>query len=114
MRIPGHRRASPPGGSRAGTRPARPDQGVSSGAAGAASTPTARAGLAGAMSRAYRWLRERDPGWSSLRRAGRVVIVVPPLAAFTATIIGTAGADTFAVFAGFALLGMADFGGPKG
>jgi uncharacterized membrane protein YccC len=59
-----------------------------------------------------RALRVRDPGGTSLRRALRVAIVVPPLAAFAATIVGDPGASPFAVFGAFALLGLADFGGP--
>src|SRR6266496_6816544 len=59
-----------------------------------------------------RALRVRDPGGTSLRRALRVAIVVPPMAAFAGTIVGNRGAATFAVFGAFALLGLADFGGP--
>jgi uncharacterized membrane protein YccC len=64
------------------------------------------------MSRALEALRLRDPGGTSLRRGLRVAIVIPPLAAFTPTIVGNPGAATFAVFGTFALLGLADFGGP--
>lgn len=59
-----------------------------------------------------RALRVRDPGGTSLRRAVRVAIVVPPLAAFAGTIVGNPAASTFAVFGAFALPGLADFGGP--
>jgi hypothetical protein len=41
-----------------------------------------------------------------------VAIVVPPMAAFAGIIVGNPAATTFAVFGAFALLGMADFGGP--
>jgi uncharacterized membrane protein YccC len=64
------------------------------------------------MSLALEALRGRDPGGTSLRRGLRVAIVVPPLAAFTPSIVGNPGAATFAVFGSFALLGLADFGGP--
>jgi uncharacterized membrane protein YccC len=64
------------------------------------------------MSAALEALRLRDPGGTSLRRGLRVALVVPPLAAFTPTIVGNRAAATFAVFGAFALLGLADFGGP--
>jgi uncharacterized membrane protein YccC len=60
----------------------------------------------------WRTLRVRDPGGTSLRRALRVAILIPPLAAFTGTIVGNSSAAPFAVFGTFALLGLADFGGP--
>jgi hypothetical protein len=59
----------------------------------------------------WRALGGRDPGGTSLRRALRVAIVVPPMAAFAGTIVGDPAA-VFAVFGAFALLGLADFGGP--
>jgi hypothetical protein len=59
-----------------------------------------------------RALRVRDPGGTSLRRAARVALVGPPMAAFAGTIVGDPGAGLFAVFGAFALLGLADFGGP--
>jgi uncharacterized membrane protein YccC len=59
-----------------------------------------------------RALRVRDPGGTSLRRAARVALVVPPMAAFAGTVVGDPGAGLFAVFGSFALLGLADFGGP--
>ena len=65
---------------------------------------TGRAGL--------RALWVRDPGGTSLRRAARVALVVPLMAAFAGTIVGDPGAALFAVFGAFALLGLADFGGP--
>jgi hypothetical protein len=48
---------------------------------------------------------------ASLRRALRVAIVVPAMAAFATTIVGDPAA-VFAVFGAFALLGLADFGEP--
>jgi uncharacterized membrane protein YccC len=57
-------------------------------------------------------LRARDPGETSLRRAARVALVVPLMAAFAGTVVGNPGAALFAVFGAFALLGLADFGGP--
>jgi uncharacterized membrane protein YccC len=57
-------------------------------------------------------LRVRDPGGTSLRRALRVALVVPSMAAFAGTIVGDPAASLFAVFGSFALLGLADFGGP--
>jgi len=57
-------------------------------------------------------LRIQDPGRTSLRRAARVALVVPAMAAFAGTIVGDPGAALFAVFGAFSLLGLADFGGP--
>lgn len=57
-------------------------------------------------------VRVRDPGGASLRRAARVAIVVPTMAALAGTIVGNPAATTFAVFGAFALLGLVDFGGP--
>jgi uncharacterized membrane protein YccC len=59
-----------------------------------------------------RALRGRDPGGTSLRRALRVAIVVPLMAAFAGAIVGNRAAAAFAVFGVFSLLGLADFGGP--
>src|SRR5262245_40861929 len=70
----------------------------------------AAGGVAGAWYRVLGWLRARDPGWGGLRRAARVAIVVPSLAAIAGRGLGSADATTFAVFGGFALLGLADFG----
>jgi hypothetical protein len=61
----------------------------------------------------WRALGGRDPGGTSLRRALRVAIVMPSMAAFAGTIVGNpAAAAPFAVFGAFALLSLADFGGP--
>jgi uncharacterized membrane protein YccC len=57
-------------------------------------------------------LRVRDPGLASLRRAARVAVVVPVLAAVAQPITGAPSSSAFAVFGSFALLGLADFGGP--
>lgn len=54
----------------------------------------------------------RDPGWASLRRATRLAIVAPVLAGIAGPITGAPSASAFAVFGSFALLGLADFGGP--
>jgi uncharacterized membrane protein YccC len=59
-----------------------------------------------------RALRVQDPGGTSLRRAARVALVVPLMAAFAGSIVGDPGAALFAVFGAFSLLGLADFGGP--
>jgi hypothetical protein len=94
-------------------RTGRPRASASSGTTGAASPPTTAAGrVAGGWRGALRAVRVQDPGGASLRRAARVAIVVPPMAAFAGTIAGDPAATTFAVFATFALLGLADFGGP--
>ncbi len=75
-----------------------------------------RSGLGGIRPASAGWgrlraLRDRDPGGASLRRALRVAIVVPAMAAFARIIVGDPAA-VFAVFGAFALLGLADFGGP--
>jgi uncharacterized membrane protein YccC len=114
MRIPGQRHAPPGKRAPAGPRPDGSEPGASGATATADSTAPASGERAGIVSRAYGALRERDPGGGSLRRAARVAIVVPVLAAFTGSVIGIPGAAIFAVFAAFALLGMADFGGPRG
>jgi uncharacterized membrane protein YccC len=57
-------------------------------------------------------LSVRDPGLASLRRAARVAVVVPVLAAVAQPITGAPSSSAFAVFGSFALLGLADFGGP--
>src|SRR6266542_4857903 len=75
-----------------------------------------RSGLGGIRPASAGWgrlraLRDREPGGASLRRALRVAIVVPAMAAFARIIVGDPAA-VFAVFGAFALLGLADFGGP--
>jgi uncharacterized membrane protein YccC len=94
-------------------RPGRPRASASSGTTGASSPAATAAGrVAGGWRGAMRAVRVRDPGGASLRRAGRVAIVVPTMAAFAGTVVGDPAATTFAVFGTFALLGLADFGGP--
>src|SRR6266516_127730 len=95
-------------------RPGRPRASGSGGTAGAASSPATSSADrgAGGWRGALQAVRARDPGGASLRRAARVAIVVPPMAAFAGTIVGDPAATTFAVFGAFALLGLADFGGP--
>ena len=94
-------------------RPGRPRASASSGTTGAGSPATTAADrAAGGWRGALQAVRVRDPGGASLRRAARVAIVVPTLAAFAGAIVGNPAASTFAVFGAFALLGLADFGGP--
>ena len=94
-------------------RPGRPRASASSGTTGAGSPATTAADrAAGGWRGALQAVGVRDPGGASLRRAARVAIVVPTLAAFAGTIVGNPAASTFAVFGAFALLGLADFGGP--
>ncbi|MBV9282474.1 MAG: FUSC family protein [Chloroflexi bacterium] len=54
-----------------------------------------------------------DPGLSSLRRAVRAAIVIPAAFAFAKLVIGDLQVTTFVAFGCFALLVMADFGGPR-
>lgn len=94
-------------------RPGRPRASASSGTTGAGSPATTAADrAAGGWRGALQAVRVRDPGGASLRRAARVAIVVPTLAAFAGAIVSNPAASTFAVFGAFALLGLADFGGP--
>ena len=94
-------------------RPGRPRASASRGPTGAGSPATTAAHrVAGGWRGALQAVRAHDPGGASLRRAARVAIVVPPMAAFAGTIVGDPAATTFAVFGSFALLGLADFGGP--
>lgn len=58
-----------------------------------------------------KWLRDRDPGFVALRRAGRAAVVMPAMFAFGDKVIGNATAATFAAFGSFALLVLVDFGG---
>src|SRR5437588_1660825 len=58
-------------------------------------------------------LRPRDPGLASLRRAARAVLVIPPTFAFALLVIRDAQVTTFTVFGCFALLVLADYGGPR-
>jgi hypothetical protein len=94
-------------------RPGRPRASASSGTTGAGSPATTAADrAAGGWRGALQAVRVRDPGGASLRRAARVAIVVPTLAALAGAIVSNPAASTFAVFGAFALLGLADFGGP--
>src|SRR5579859_2526135 len=54
-----------------------------------------------------------DPGLAALRRATRAAIVIPAAFAFAKIVIGDLQVATFVSFGCFALLVMADFGGPR-
>src|SRR3954453_16898216 len=58
------------------------------------------------------WLRERDPGFAALRRAGRAAVVMPTMFAIGMEVIGNADVATFAAFGSFAMLLLVDFTGP--
>jgi hypothetical protein len=88
-------------------RPRPPGTALVSPVGSAGDDPAAGTGRGGS-----RLLRVRDPGGTSLRRATRVALVVPLMAAVARIIVGDPGAALFAVFGAFALLGLADFGGP--
>ena len=66
--------------------------------------------------RAYRsavaWLRERDRGFSALRRAARAAIVMPAMFALGDVVIGNPAVATFAAFGSFAMLLLVDVAGP--
>src|SRR5580693_4861876 len=59
-----------------------------------------------------RWLGQRDRGFAALRRAARTAIVMPALFALGDKVIGNPQLATFAAFGSFAMLLLADFGGP--
>src|SRR3954465_3376608 len=58
------------------------------------------------------WLRERDPGFAALRRAGRAAVVMPTMFAIGMEVIGNLAVATFAAFGSFAMLLLVDFTGP--
>src|SRR4051794_6324732 len=58
-----------------------------------------------------KWLRDHDPGFAALRRAGRAALVMPAMFAFGDKVIGNPTVATFAAFGSFALLVFVDFGG---
>jgi uncharacterized membrane protein YccC len=58
------------------------------------------------------WLRERDPGFAALRRAGRAALVMPAMFAIGDQVIGNIDVATFAAFGSFAQLLLVDFAGP--
>jgi Fusaric acid resistance protein-like len=61
---------------------------------------------------AVRWLGQRDRGFAALRRATRAAIVMPAMFAVGEEVIGNPQVATFAAFGSFAMLLLADFGGP--
>ena len=61
---------------------------------------------------AVRWVRDHDPGFASLRRAGRSAIVMPAMFALGDKVVGDPVIATFAAFGSFALLLLVDFSGP--
>src|SRR3954451_7559209 len=61
---------------------------------------------------AVAWLRERDPHFGALRRAGRAALVMPAMFALGDVVIGNPAVATFAAFGSFAMLLLVDFPGP--
>ena len=59
-----------------------------------------------------RWLGQRDRGFAALRRATRTAIIMPAMFALGDKVIGNPQVATFAAFGSFAMLLLADFGGP--
>lgn len=59
----------------------------------------------------WRLLRDRDPSWHGLRRAGRAAVVVPVNLAIGSELVGSAQVATFAAFGSFALLLFVTFPG---
>jgi len=59
-----------------------------------------------------RWLGQRDRGFVALRRATRAAIIMPAMFALGDKVIGNPQVATFAAFGSFAMLLLADFGGP--
>jgi uncharacterized membrane protein YccC len=62
--------------------------------------------------RALNRIRSLDPGLFSLKRAARAAIVMPSVFAFADKVIGDPEVATFSAFGSFAILVLADFGGP--
>ena len=62
--------------------------------------------------RFVRWLGQRDRGFAALRRAARAAIIMPAMFALGDKVIGNPQLATFAAFGSFAMLLLADFGGP--
>ena len=58
------------------------------------------------------WLREHDPGFMALRRAGRAAVVMPAMFALGDQVIGNPMLATFSAFGSFALMVLVDFAGP--
>jgi uncharacterized membrane protein YccC len=73
---------------------------------------TARSGPTHAPAKAVQWLRERDPGFAALRRAGRTALVMPAMFALGMEVIENPAVATFAAFGSFAMLLFVDFAGP--
>ena len=65
----------------------------------------------GAMSGVGNWLREHDPGYAALRRAGRTALVMPAMFALSDKVIANPALATFAAFGSFAMLLLVDFTG---
>ena len=59
-----------------------------------------------------RWLGQRDRGFAALRRATRAAIIMPAMFALGDKVIGNPQLATYAAFGSFAMLLLADFGGP--
>jgi uncharacterized membrane protein YccC len=62
--------------------------------------------------RITRWVRERDPGLSALRRAGRAAIIAPLVFAFALNVLDNPTVATFAAFGTVSMLLFVDFTGP--
>ncbi|MEA2482524.1 MAG: hypothetical protein QOC55_471, partial [Thermoleophilaceae bacterium] len=57
-----------------------------------------------------KWLRDHDPGYAALRRAGRAALVMPAMFALGDKVIANPALATFAAFGSFAMLVLVDFG----
>jgi uncharacterized membrane protein YccC len=66
-----------------------------------------------ALTARFRQRLPNDPGLSSLLRATRAAVIIPVSFAFAKFIIGDVQVTTFVSFGCFALLVMANFGGPR-
>src|SRR2546423_850056 len=85
------------------------------GDAGLMNAPVGHGGLGVTAARSARTgLRlPDDPGRAGGRRAARAALIIPAAFAFARLVIGDAQATLFVSFGCFALLVMADFGGPR-
>ncbi|WP_157521656.1 FUSC family protein [Herbidospora cretacea] len=60
-----------------------------------------------------RSLRDRDPDFTTVRRAARAAVIMPAVFAFADLVIGNQGMSMFASFGSFAMLLYVDFGGSR-
>lgn len=63
------------------------------------------------VTRVVQWLQQHDRGYTALRRAGRIAIVLLALLALSVNVFHNASIALFSAFGCFALLLLVDFAG---